>query len=581
MGSIPNTVRRGGIFHFRRAIPASLQPLFNRAELTCSLRTAEVSHARRLSRSLYIGSEELFDAVRAMPMLSEQDIAAMVKDFYTSTLAHDEAVRLMRDEPIAPQLRAHYIEHYRQLVDQARADLANSAFGSVRMITNAMLARHVGPDVQVEKSDARRVSHAMLRAGIEAAEALKARAEGDFNYEPKDKLLAAALAGSMMAPTTEAQPAPATVEPIAPEGPPFTQAAEEFRLAQIRRKVWEQQTGLQARKTFALFAEQFGDQPLSSFTRHDAAAFKELLEDLPANYGKAAEYKGMSAKQIVEISKHFDVQRLSARTVQRHFAALAALWTSAIERGQADANIFGGFKFPETKKARDQREMWERDQLRELFSTPVWTGCQSASRRSKPGTVIVRDEKFWLPLIAVFSAMRQEEICQLRLADVRQSEGVWIFDLNTRHGQQLKNTNAIRQVPIHDELIRLGLLTYADELRETGTELLFPNLQPGGADDRLGHNYSKWFSRYRRDTKLYVPRRDFHSFRHSATTFMSRAGVQHAVIDAITGHETVGETARYDKGFTVANLKTAIDTIDIGVDLRALHPFSASRNPPG
>jgi len=175
----------------------------------------------------------------------------------------------------------------------------------------------------------------------------------------------------------------------------------------------------------------------------------------------------------------------------------------------------------------------------------------------------------------VFSGMRQEEICQLRLADIRQVDGIWVFDLNTRDGQQLKNATAVRQVPVHNELIRLGLLQYADNQQATGKALLFANLQPGGADDRLGHNYSKWFSRYRRETGLYVPGRDFHSFRHSATTFMSRASVHHSVIDAVTGHATAGETARYDKGLTVANLKAAIDTIDIGVDLSALHHTSA------
>lgn len=576
MGSIPNTLRRGGIFHFRRAVPASLQPLLNRAELTCSLRTADVSVARRLSRALYIGSEELFDAVRATPMLSEQDITAMVREFYTSVLARDEAVRLMRDEPLPQQLRPHIIGHYQQLADQARADLANSAFGSVRTITSTMLARHFGPDVQVEKSEARRVSHAMLRAGIEVAEALKARAEGDFNYEPKDKVLVAALSGSPAPATVTATAPPRPAKPTTPEGPSFTQEAEDFRLAQLRRKVWEQQTGLQARKTFALFAEHFGDQPLATFTRRDAAVFKALLEDLPADYGKAARYKGLTAKEIVDLTKEDNVQRLSSRTVQRHFAALASLWATAIEHGRADANIFAEWKFPATKKARDQRQMWDREDLKVLFGTPVWTGCQSPNRRSKPGSIILRDEKFWLPLIAVFSGMRQEEICQLRLADVRQVDDVWVFDLNTRSGQQLKNATAVRQVPVHDELIRLGLLGYADEQRSAGKELLFPNLQPGGADDRLGHNYSKWFSRYRRETGLYVPGRDFHSFRHSATTFMSRANVHHSVIDAVTGHATAGETARYDKGLTVANLKAAIGTIEIGVDLSDLHvtPFS-------
>ena len=183
---------------------------------------------------------------------------------------------------------------------------------------------------------------------------------------------------------------------------------------------------------------------------------------------------------------------------------------------------------------------------------------------------IIRDEKFWLPLIAVFSGMRQEEICQLRLDDVRQAEGIWIFDLREGDGRQLKNGNAVRKVPVHKDLIGLGLLRYADQLRAQSGKLLFPNLQPGGADDRLGHNYSKWFTRYRRDTGLYAQGLDFHSFRHSATTFMLQANVSTSVVDEVTGHATAGETARYHKGFAVAQLQDAIDSIDIGVDLSHL-----------
>ena len=47
--------------------------------------------------------------------------------------------------------------------------------------------------------------------------------------------------------------------------------------------------------------------------------------------------------------------------------------------------------------------------------------------------------------------------------------------------------------------------------------------------------------------------------------------VRWITIDELTGHETPGETARYSKGLTVANLKTAIDRLDIGVDLTRLH----------
>lgn len=295
------------------------------------------------------------------------------------------------------------------------------------------------------------------------------------------------------------------------------------------------------------------------------------MQDLPADYGKAAKYRGLTAQDVAERTKTEDLRRLSPRTVQRHFAALSTLWQAAIEQEGVKANIFSDWKFAASKRARDQRQMWKTDELRELFATPIWAGCQSEHRRSKPGKLIQRDDKFWLPLIAVLSGMRQEEICQLRLADLRVVEGIWVFDLNVSDGQQLKNGNAIRLVPVHDELVRLGLLRYANELRQAREELLFPALRPGGADDRLGHNYSKWFTRYRRDTDQFMPGRDFHSFRHSFTTLLGNAQVQYTVINQLTGHATEGETARYDKGLTVANLKAAIDRLDIGVDLSQLH----------
>lgn len=570
MGSIPNTVRRAGTYHFRRAIPAELKSLFFLHELTCTLKTSEPSAARNLSRLMYLRSEELFAIVRCAPMLTEHDIADLVKDFYATIIARDDDVRLASDEPATEMMLTARIEHYRQLAERSRIDLASNAFGSVRTITDVMLARRFGMDAKFEKADVRKLEQAMLRAGIEVAEVLRARAEGDFNYEPTDKILAAALREkNLTAPVApDADPNPAPV----PTGPHFSAEANAFREGQLRRKVWERQTYLQARATFDLFVKFAEDRPLAHYARTDAGRFKSLLEDLPANYGKAAVYRDLAPQEIIDRVRDEQVVRLSPRTVQRHFAALSALWESALEQGRVTANIFGEWKFAASKRARDQRQTWTSTELAMLFATPVWVGCQSAHRRSKPGDMVIRDEKFWLPLIAVFSGMRQEEICQLRLTDIREADGVWVFDLNDRDGQQLKNRNAIRLVPIHRELLRLGILAYAEEQRLSDHPLLFPNLQPGGADDRLGHNYSKWFSRYRRDVDLFVTGRDFHSFRHSATTFMKRGNVSDSVIDEVTGHATAGETARYSKGLTVANLRAAIDTIDIGVDLSSLYP---------
>jgi integrase len=351
---------------------------------------------------------------------------------------------------------------------------------------------------------------------------------------------------------------------------PFETVAESFRQTQLRRKVWENQTALQARKTYALFAESVGNRPLEEYNRRDAVTFKNLLQDLPADYGKAVQYRQMAASEIVASTKDKDLTRLSPRTVQRHIAALSTLWETAIEAGQIGTNIFAGFKFAATKKANEQREMWPEDKLNALFATPIWAGCHSADRRSKPGNQVIKDEKFWLPLIAVFSGMRQEEICQLQLSDVRQEGGIWVFDVNSDSDRKVKTGESIRLVPIHSTLIKAGFLSYVEGQRATNQELVFSQLKRGGADQRLGHNFSKWFTRYRREVGLYRPEMNFHSFRHSATTFMQWSGVLEQIIDKVTGHVRQGETARYTKNFKIEQLRDAVEGIQPKIELSHL-----------
>lgn len=227
--------------------------------------------------------------------------------------------------------------------------------------------------------------------------------------------------------------------------------------------------------------------------------------------------------------------------------------------------------------------MWSPDDLARLFKTPIWTGCKSAGRRTLPGSMIIRDEKFWIPLIAVFSGARQEEICQLHIDDIQQQAEIWVFDINAKPPRQLKNKSAVRIVPIHKELIRIGFLEYVEAQRKAGQDRVFSNLEPGGADDRLGHGFTKWFTRYRRDVGLYEPGKDFHSFRHSATTLLHHGGVEDSIIDRITGHVLQGESGgRYNKVSLVKQLNAGIQAIDFGVDFSALYKVEApSENAPG
>jgi integrase len=521
-------------------------------------------------------------------MLTEAQLARLVQDFYATVLERENVVRLRarpHDDAIS-EIRGAY---YGEIAAKTRKALAGNRLDEARVITEAMLKKQGVTCTDLAPDDWQRARQAVMRAGIDVAEALQARYTGDFNHEPRDKLLRETLTAApadQASPTAVASAPPATTEattakPRPPTAPLLSTVTEPFITDQVTSGAWERQTAAQARATFRLLIDVCGDLPLRDYTRQDAGRFKEQLQRLPSAYGKASAYRGLSVAQIIV---RYDGQAtasraapITAKTIKRHFSALSALWTTAAAKGEVDANIFVGFRFGAGKRAVEERDLWETTELATLFASPVWSGCESEARRAGAGSLILRDEKFWLPLIAVFSGMRQEEICQLGLDDVRQAEGVWFFDLNTRDGRMLKNATAARRVPIHDELVRLGLLDQVTDLRSRGQTRLFPQLKPGGADGRLGHAFTKWFTRYRREVGLDRAKLVFHSFRHTATTLMHEADVQTAIIDRVTGHTTPGETARYTKRTTLRQLQAAINTINIAIDLSHLHTSTVEK----
>ncbi|WP_300974462.1 site-specific integrase [Sphingomonas sp. LHG3406-1] len=497
-------------------------------------------------------------------MLDERQIEALVKRFYEFELEEENRLRLSTGVQFDEANRQAAIGYYERLGSDIKAALARNELESAGKWVSDLLERE-GLTAELDELSRSRLQQAVLRASVDVASAMKKRFEGEFHYQPQDPIL---LADSQQ-PASVMKAAQATDSAgEAAISPSFSDAAEEYRQRRIRLRSWDGQTALQARKTYELFVQICDDRPLAAYTRQDAARFIRTLQELPRDYGKARRYRRLTPAQIVEIALGEEgSERLSPRTVQRHHSALAALWRDEVEAGRLSESIFGQFRFEGGKRAKDQRQHWPTEKLRLLFGSPVWSGCKSDARRSKAGPYIYRDEKFWIPLIGLFSAMREEEICQLHLVDVRQERNIWIFDLNDRPPRKLKNATARRHVPLHRELLGMGLIEYVQDLAAKGETRLFPSLKPGGADGRFGHGFSKWFGHYRRGIGLYERGLDFHSLRHTAITLLEQADVRREMVAAIAGQVVPGETARYMKGFRVEQLKEAIDLLDPQVDL--------------
>ena len=169
------------------------------------------------------------------------------------------------------------------------------------------------------------------------------------------------------------------------------------------------------------------------------------------------------------------------KNVKRHFSALGRLFEHYKKHGAYDGeNPAYGFEFPGTKaRANEGRDHWQGAELTRLFSSPVWTGCLSGARRSRPGSLIVKDEKYWLPILGLYHGNRLEECAQLQREDVREGDSVWYFDINDEDEKQVKNAQSKRRVPIHPKVKTLGFLEHVASVAPNVGDRIFPNLRPG------------------------------------------------------------------------------------------------------
>ena len=177
-------------------------------------------------------------------------------------------------------------------------------------------------------------------------------------------------------------------------GPRLSEALRGFLEFMSEQGVWRGQTLAQNTATYEMFIECCGDRPVTRYERKDLAVFFDLLRGLPRLYSKSAEWKGLPLTEIIAQTTGQDHERLSITTMKRHFSALGRLFDYLRKRGEyLGENPAYGFEFPDKRRAREKRHMWQGESLTKLFSSPVWTGCFSEARRSRPGKHIIKDDK--------------------------------------------------------------------------------------------------------------------------------------------------------------------------------------------
>lgn len=181
---------------------------------------------------------------------------------------------------------------------------------------------------------------------------------------------------------------------------------------------------------------------------------------------------------------------------------------------------------PKRSLGNDKGYSWK--ELVTLFSHPTYQ--QQRDAEGRPGNAV-----FWVPLIAAYTGARREEIAQLYVADVLQHEtGQWFIRIiDDRPDKSLKTDSSRRDVPIHDDLIELGIL---DLIRgRTSDSRVFMHLIK--VSDGYAGIVSKAWRPLTQQCGVYRSgRHPLHAFRHTWKTLAREHGIPKEVSDWITGH---------------------------------------------
>ncbi len=511
---------RRGRWLVQVAVPSDLRNRYGKANVERYLGTSSLPEAKRLRHAAVAEVLASFDRAKQGGPITHEELKAQA----------EAELRRAYDSLAADFLDAHgRLTDLAEEMKEDAADLISASYQGNRLLGKPTVdyAEEVLDRLGIEKSEesVAALTQAILKAHAAAVAMLERGIEPPpFNGQPPRRHRYG------------------TAPRVSEAGEVFISERQRDKAARLTA-----QTAAQHRATFRLFSDFIQDAPLDAITREDAAGFLDTIANLHPHYGRRPGAAKISLQDLLKRFPAGDGDGLSNRTVNRHQSALKTLFRWARKRGIVDGeNPFADLARP---KARQSEVTWLPFTIEEL--NQLFDGAQFEGNPDKHTLATARP---WVMAVALFSGMRQGEICELEAHDIQRQDGVWYFDITAA-----KSEAGIRRVPVHSELIHLDFLDY---VKAIGNGPLFPGITTGGPDRKRGHTVAKRFPEYRRNRGVERERIAFHSFRKNFVRALQLAKVDRDRAAQIVGHER-GFTFRVynPEGIDVAGLREVVEAV--------------------
>jgi integrase len=136
-------------------------------------------------------------------------------------------------------------------------------------------------------------------------------------------------------------------------------------------------------------------------------------------------------------------KRLQRATVAKKVGSIGTLLQAAFDAGSLAQNVARGMRIPKAKVAPVGRRSFNDKELQQVFASPVFS--QRKRFVSSGGEAAA-----WVPILALTTGARLEEICQLRIDDIEchAAHGPLMHITDEGKDQRVKTASSRRIVPL-------------------------------------------------------------------------------------------------------------------------------------
>jgi integrase len=250
--------------------------------------------------------------------------------------------------------------------------------------------------------------------------------------------------------------------------PHLTDLWEAYYQEKMARGAWRDRTARKNQDAFRVVIDIIGDINVSDCGSEATSKLLHGLTHYPKNKNKYREFRDLPFSMEMCNAERFEP--ISTEHINFHIELMSSVFKFAKEdpkRWRTDRNPFENKQVEDrtAKKPNEKKRPFTKDEIAGIFVE------LSKVRRA------IEPEKFWVPLVSLYSGMRINEVCQMRTCDIMEIDGVMVLQVlhQPEFFQETKNTET-RNIPIHNTLLELGFFSYVQGQKKKKEDRLFANL---------------------------------------------------------------------------------------------------------